>query len=88
MNVLNKEFIKNCKKSHIVDLAVEQSQLLVAATKTIKKLEKQVESLSVELGSKNQQVLFTAWGHHDISQLVNDDNHEWKFLWNWNFVLV
>ena len=80
MNVLNKEFIKNCKKSHIVDLAVEQSQLLVAATKTIKNLEKQVESLSVELGSKNQQVLFTADTLNRMKDQIFGQSSEKRFF--------
>jgi len=41
-------------------LAVEQSQLLVVATQMIKRLEKQVEALSVQLGEKNQKLLFSA----------------------------
>ena len=60
MNAFSHHDLSHQNAEALRDLAVEQSQLLVVATKVIKKLEKIVESLTVELGAKNQKTLFAA----------------------------
>jgi transposase len=60
MKAFKPQDIAHFNAQTLKSLAVEQSQLLVVATQMIKKLEKQVESLSLQLGEKNQKLLFSA----------------------------
>jgi hypothetical protein len=60
MQALSQNKLETYDAATLRNLAVEQSQLLVVATKVIRKLEGVVEELTKELGAKNQKTLFAA----------------------------
>ena len=60
MKAFSRKEIQSHNHDTLCALAVEQSQLLVVASSLIKKLERVVESLTTELGAKNQKTLFAA----------------------------
>lgn len=69
MQTLSNTQLKDYDADALRSLAVEQSELLVVATKVIKKLEKVVEGLTLELGAKNQKTLFAAQSLENMRRL-------------------
>jgi len=60
MTPLSSQEISAYSSKQLVSLAVEQSQIMTVQDKMIRKLERELQRLADELGSRNQRLLFSA----------------------------